>query len=218
MGGGVTAGRCLLLGKSGGFRLSATCCLALSRAVNITFGIGSSQETAIRYNAWRIDGSVRFTVAPLIQRVVDCHSSRLASNKPKRDAVAAVAQAGRWRPVLKDVAVMSAAASAVILGPRYDQLEIRLEFDVPGKRIVKTWPAGPAIELELRWEQFKATSSADEHTLAFLVVEGAGKGGLSPVLAQNLVLIRGQELAPLGIGPGDSFDGLARQRRPRHTR
>jgi hypothetical protein len=71
----------------------------------------------------------------------------LAGNKAERGRVDAMAQAGRLRAIVKDVAEVSVAACAEQLGTVTEEAEILFGRDIflcngPGK----TWPAGSRIE------------------------------------------------------------------------
>src|SRR6201999_1693964 len=60
--------------------------------------------------------------------------------------------------------------------------------------------AGAALELGVRREQRQIAGGAGEDALALLVIERAGAGALGTVLAQHVVLLRVEPLAPLGVG------------------
>src|SRR5579862_3916490 len=70
-----------------------------------------------------------------------------------RHAVHAIAQAGRLRPVVEDMAEMAGAARAVDLGAGHQQAPVTSLADRPGKMIVEARPAGAAVELGRRGEQ-----------------------------------------------------------------
>src|SRR4029077_17763742 len=71
-----------------------------------------------------------------------------------------------------------------------------------GPRIVKPRPAGAALEFLLRGEQRLAAAGAEERAGAFLVIERAAARPLGAVLAHDVILLGGQELAPLRVGVG----------------
>src|SRR5688572_28734543 len=97
----------------------------------------------------------------------------------QRDAVVAVALAGRWRAVVEDVPVMAAAARTVILGAREHDLVVRLGRERARNRGEKTRPSGAAVELHRRGEQRQAATRADEHAFALLAIERARSCALS---------------------------------------
>src|SRR5450755_2281727 len=96
---------------------------------------------------------------------------RLGGNELQRDAVVAVALAGRRRAVVEDVALVAAAAHAVVLGARDDHLDVGLGDDRARQRGVEARPAGAALELGLRGEERKVAAGADEAAVAMLGVE-----------------------------------------------
>src|SRR6266436_5781145 len=89
------------------------------------------------------------------------------------DAVDAIAQMRRRRPILEHVAEMASAAAAVNLRARHAVAAIGRGFDRARHRIVETRPAGAALELRLRHEQRLAAADADEGAGALLEVERA---------------------------------------------
>src|SRR5512143_560333 len=77
------------------------------------------------------------------------------------DAVVAPALAGGRRAVLEDVALMPAAARAVILGARVDELEVPRRGHVGGgDGFEEARPAGAAVELAGRAEQGQVAAGA----------------------------------------------------------
>src|SRR6185437_5921417 len=115
-------------------------------------------------------------------------------------AVHAVAQAGGLGAVREDMAEMAAAARAMDLGPLHQMSVVFARGHGAGDRLQETRPAGAAFKLRLRLVQRLAAAGAAKHTLAVLVVEGAGAGPLRAMTAQHAVLLRGQPGAPLFIG------------------
>src|SRR5882757_10661816 len=71
----------------------------------------------------------------------------------QRKAVHAVAQAGRLRPIVENVTEMAAAAAAVDFSPQHPEGAVFGLADRILKRLIKTRPAGAALELGLRREQ-----------------------------------------------------------------
>src|SRR6266481_3883101 len=80
----------------------------------------------------------------------------------QRKAVHAVAQAGRLRSVVENVTEMAAAAAAMNFGPQYPQGPVFGLADGVLKRLVKTRPAGAALEFRLRREQRQVAAFAGE--------------------------------------------------------
>src|SRR3954471_7375398 len=94
---------------------------------------------------------------------------------------------------------MSTASMAVHLGADHAEGAVRRRADGVRQRSIEAGPSGAAVELGVRREQRLIAGGAEERTSAVLVVERAGAGRLGPVLAQNLILIAVQLLAPLGV-------------------
>src|SRR5271169_3763601 len=65
-------------------------------------------------------------------------------------AVHAVAQAGRFGPIVEDVTEMAAAAAAMNLGAQHAEGAVLGCADGVLQRLVKTRPAGAALEFRLR--------------------------------------------------------------------
>src|SRR4030095_15655176 len=71
----------------------------------------------------------------------------------QRDAVVAVTQAGGFRAVVEHVSLVAAAARAVVLVARNEELVIGFRFGLALEAIVEARPAGPAVVLGARFEQ-----------------------------------------------------------------
>src|SRR5258705_9850910 len=67
----------------------------------------------------------------------------------QRKAVHAVAQAGRLRSVVEDVTEMAAAAAAMNFGPQHPQSPVFGLADGVFEWLIKTRPAGAALEFRL---------------------------------------------------------------------
>ena len=132
-----------------------------------------------------------------------CQDAFLLGDELQRDAVHAVAQAGRLGAVVEHVAQMPAAAPAVHLGARHEEALVDGRADGVVERLVEARPAGAAVELGGRGEEREVAAGAVVHAHAVLLVERAREGALGAVLAQHVVLLRGQELLPLLVGLGD---------------
>src|SRR3977135_3324809 len=118
----------------------------------------------------------------------------------QRKAVHAVAQAGRLRPIVKDVTEMAAAAAAVNFGPQHPKGAVLGLADGVLERLIKTRPAGAALEFRLRGEQRQVAAGAGENALAMLLEQPTRSRTLGAFLAQDFVLLRRQLRAPFGIG------------------
>src|SRR5580704_10667676 len=120
----------------------------------------------------------------------------------ERHAVHAIAQAGRLRPVVEDVAEMAAAAMARYRRARHAERTVGGLVDGLVERRPKTRPAGAAFEFGLRREQRQVAAGAAEGTVAMLLEQFAGERPLGAFLAQHVVLRRRQELVPLLVSVG----------------
>src|SRR5690606_13266847 len=120
-----------------------------------------------------------------------------------RQAVHAIAQAGRLRPVVEDVAEMAAAVRAVDFLARIAELVIGLARDRPGKRTVEAGPAGAAVELGLARIERVAATRANERALALFLVERRTERPLRVLLAQDGIARGRQPALPFRLGIGN---------------
>src|SRR5271154_6479501 len=93
--------------------------------------------------------------------------------KQQREAVHAIAQAGRLRPVVEDVTEMSATTTAVNFGPQHPERPVFGLAHGVIERLVETRPAGAAFEFRLRGEQRQITTGAGKDALAMLLQQRA---------------------------------------------
>src|SRR5690242_5036164 len=94
---------------------------------------------------------------------------------------------------------MPAAPGAVHLGTLHAVTRVFRSFDRAGHRVIKTRPPSAALELGLHLEQGLSAAGADEGARTFFTQQRARPGRLGTVLAQNPVLLAGQELPPLRV-------------------
>src|SRR5262245_39335069 len=135
------------------------------------------------------------------RRVAARRCSRCAGGlELQRDAVHAVAQAGRVRAVGEDMPEVAAALRAVDLGPGHAERTIRRGRDRAFDRGEKAGPAGAALELGVGGEQRLGAGGASEGSGPFLVIQRARSGALGPVLPQHVKLFRRQRRFPLLVG------------------
>src|SRR6185436_18002866 len=120
----------------------------------------------------------------------------------QRDAVDAVAQAGRRWAVIEDVAQMTSAAMTVD-GRAYAEAGIFHFSHRVVQRRPEARPTGATVELGGRGEEREIAARAGEIPASFLVKQGTGERRLGRGLAQDGVLLRVQQLAPLFLGMGD---------------
>src|SRR5579859_7727791 len=122
-----------------------------------------------------------------------------------RDAVDAVAQVGRRRAVVEDVAEVAAAAAAMHLGADHAVAAVGRRFHGAFDGVVEARPAGAAVEFLLADEQRLAAADAGEGAGTLFVIEGAAAGRLGAVLAHHPVLLRREQASPFGIAVGDGI-------------
>src|SRR4051812_47906835 len=116
------------------------------------------------------------------------------------DAPVAVTKGGRGRPVFEHMAEVAAAAATMNFGPHHAVSAVLRGLDRTGLWIVEARPAGAAFELLLRDEQLLPAPRAGKRAGALLVIERAASRPLGAVLAHDVELLGGQDLAPLGFG------------------
>src|ERR1700759_1332258 len=85
------------------------------------------------------------------------------------ETVDAVAQSGRLRTVVEDVAEMAATAPAMHLGAHHAEGAILGLADIALDRLVEARPTRAALELGLRGEHRQVAAGAGEGALAVLV-------------------------------------------------
>lgn len=118
--------------------------------------------------------------------------------------VDAVAQARRPRAVREDVTEVPAARGAQHLGPGHEQRAVLVGVNgIGGDRLGETRPAGARLEFRLRAEELGATARAAVDARSVLIPVLPGKGALRALLAKDVVLLRGQSRAPVGVALGD---------------
>src|SRR5471032_985039 len=139
----------------------------------------------------------RATIAGRRRRLARRRRCRM---KQQRKAVHAVAQAGRLRPIVEDVTEMAAAAAAVNFGAQHPEGAVFGLADGVLERLVKTRPAGAALEFRLRGEQRQVAAGAGKDALAVLLEQRARSRTLGAFLAQDFILLRRQLRAPFGVG------------------
>src|SRR3954469_872300 len=97
------------------------------------------------------------------------------------------------------MAEMTAAASAMHFAAQHAERGVVFLSDRIRQRFVEARPAGAAVELGRRRKQRIAAARARECAGAFLVSERAGERAFGALLAQDAVLIGGQQRAPFGV-------------------
>src|SRR3954471_20404133 len=104
-------------------------------------------------------------------------SGRVGRPEVHGDAVHAVAQPGRLRAVVEDVAEMPAATRAMDLGARHEERVVGRGLDRAVDWLVEARPTGAGVELGLGGEERLAAGRAGEGALALLVVERGRAAG-----------------------------------------
>src|SRR5262245_41854257 len=105
-----------------------------------------------------------------------------------RDAVDAVPQMGRRRAVGEDMAEVAAAAAAMDLGAPHAVAVVERFLDCTGLWVVEARPAGAALELGLRHEQFLPAAGTRKRARALLIIERAASRRLGAMLAHDVEL------------------------------
>src|SRR3954468_10438773 len=132
-------------------------------------------------------------------------ASPLGRLELQRDAVHAVAVAGRRRPIREDVSEMPAAVGAVDLDARHAVGAIGGGPDGAFNRSIKARPAGPALVFRLRGEEGLAAAGAAERSGALLLEQRTAAAVLGAVFAQDVELLRREERLPVGFCFGFAF-------------
>src|SRR4051794_3281194 len=120
----------------------------------------------------------------------------------ERARVDAVAEAARvTRAVLEHVPEVAAAVAAGDLGAAHEQRVVRARLDRGGDGwLGEARPAGAGVELRRGREQLGAAARAAVHAVLLDVPVLAGERALGAALAQHLVLLGRELLAPLLVG------------------
>src|SRR3954470_24936931 len=98
---------------------------------------------------------------------------RLGRPEDEGEAVHAVTQAGRPRPVVEDVSEMAAAAPAEHFGAAHSEAGVGAGQHGVGEGAEEARPAGAALELCVGGEQRQSAAGAGEDALAVLVEKRA---------------------------------------------
>ena len=120
----------------------------------------------------------------------------------EREAVHAVAQAGRLRAVVEHVAEMAAAAAAVHFGADHPERCV----GVRGDRVVERFPSSASPYGCRTWwptRTARGAAGARERALPVLVVQRAGVRTLGAGFAQDRVLGGREPAMPFGVAEGD---------------
>ena len=110
----------------------------------------------------------------------------------QRESVVAVALAGGLGAVVKHMALVAAAARAVVLGARPDQLEVALGVYRVGQRLPEAGPAGAAVVFGSAVEQRQEARRTEVGAVALLIVQRAAAGPFGVLLEQYRVSRAGQ--------------------------
>lgn len=128
-------------------------------------------------------------------------SEQLFLLKIERDAIDAVAQSGRFRAIVEDMAEMSAAVGTSYFGTRHPSGTIDVLFDASvGFRCIEAGPATAGIELSIALEERRATATAPIDAIFPKGFVLPGEGTFGPLFAHNTVFFGGQIFFPFGFG------------------
>src|SRR4051812_35405916 len=118
----------------------------------------------------------------------------------QRNAVHAVTEPGRLRPVVEDVAEMRFAKRAGYLGAGHAEAGVvGREHVLLGDRLPEARPAGAGIILGVGDEERVVATDAAIEAGRMVVPIGAGEGRLGALLAGHAEGERRKELLPLGF-------------------
>src|SRR5689334_1499263 len=96
---------------------------------------------------------------------------------------------------------MAATAGAANFCPHHPVRGVGVNLDrLGGGGLVEARPAGTGLELRVRAEERRSAPGTVVHAVVLHVPVPAGERPLSPLAAKDLVLLRRQLLAPLGVG------------------
>src|SRR5262245_37945330 len=127
----------------------------------------------------------------------------------QRDRIDAVAQPGRPRPVIEDVAEMRAAAAARHFDAAHAVTIIGFGLNILFRhRLPEAGPARARIEFGFRAIEFLRAAGAYVAALLVIIPVFPGEGALGSLLAHHLELHRRQYLRPFFVGLDDLFDLL----------
>src|SRR4029079_3327930 len=106
---------------------------------------------------------------------------------------------------------MAPATRAVhfrVAHPGREALRIAFVFKAAGKALVKAAPARAPVELRGPRVAHQAAPRAGVGSFGVLLVERAGSRPFGPLFAQDVELLRCEQLAPFGLGLHDLADGF----------
>jgi len=109
---------------------------------------------------------------------------------------------GWRRSVRKDMAQMTAAAAATHLGPRHAMASIPGVLDRAFEGIVKTRPAGAALEFFGGSEERLSASRANKYARPLFMIEGAASRCLRAMRTHHSILFWREKAPPFFIGMG----------------
>lgn len=139
---------------------------------------------------------------------------RREGNELQDGAVDAIALVGRGLVTFsgEDVTQVTVANGTANFGSRIAEVMVRGGFDILRLGgVVEGWPAAMGIELLLGTEEFGTASGAIVGAAALVLelVVDLSVGSFRACFAENLVLLRGEDLAPFFVGLFDRRSGLS---------
>src|SRR3984885_11668885 len=120
--------------------------------------------------------------------------------KLQRKTVHAIAQAGRLRTVVEDMAEMAATAAAMNFAAQHAEGAVFPFGHGIVQRLIEARPAGTALVLRLRREQRQGATGAGEGAFAVFLQQRARPRTLGAFLAQDFILLRRELGAPFRVG------------------
>jgi hypothetical protein len=123
--------------------------------------------------------------------------------------VDAVELAGGVGAVGEDMTEVAAALGTGNFDATHAEGAVVMEVDgVFGEGLEETGPAGSGLELGVGFEEGSVAGGAVVEAVGVVIDEGAGEGAFGALLAEDVILLGGELLAPLGIGFGGFGVGL----------
>ena len=126
----------------------------------------------------------------------------------QRGGVEAIAQAGRARAVLEDMAEMRIAAGADDLVSDHAMAAVGDGLNIfRGHGLEEAGPASPGIELRVGGKERQVAANAVINTILVVVVEEPAEGALRAFAARDAILLLGELLLPFLVGLDDFLHG-----------
>src|SRR5882672_4422295 len=152
-----------------------------------TAGSSAARRAAADSFSWRVLGSCWDLL-------------RILTGEAERRGVDAVTQAARLGTVVENMTQVRAAIGAIDLGAHHAETAIGVgAHAITCQRQPETRPAGTGVVFVLGVEEFGAAHDAAVRALLLVVRVRTGKGAFGAPFLRNVVLLRSEALAEVGI-------------------